>query len=143
MPLACSRAISGEHNDLFDIQLHFQDICLTLAGANIQTQGLFINADAGFDSKDFLLFCSCQDIHLNCMENKRNSKADALDLPEHKIIFDSLLYNNRFVIERANAWLDSFKNLLVRFDTKADSWINWHYLAFVVILLNFVDKKKG
>ncbi len=59
------------------------------------------------------------------------------------MIFDPVLYDNRFVIERSNAWLDSFKNLLVRFDTNDDSWLNWHYLAFIVLLLNFVDKKKA
>lgn len=144
LPLACSRAISGEHNDLYDIRMHFQDICQTLTGANIQTSGLFVNADAGFDSRDFSLFCSCRDIHLNCPDNKRNSKTDAKnDTAELKLVFDPELYLNRFVIERSNAWLDSFKNLLVRFDTNADSWLNWHFLAFVVILLNFVDKNKG
>jgi hypothetical protein len=30
-------------------------------------------------------------------------------------IFDSLLYENRFVIERINAWLDAFKAILIRF----------------------------
>ena len=142
LPLACSRAISGEHNDLFDVCRHFQDICYSLSAANIQTEGLFINADSGFDAKDFSEFCFCRDIYLNCRQNKRNSKLDSASLPEGTFYFDDELYHNRFVIERSNAWLDSFKNLLVRFDTKADSWRNWHFLAFVVILLNFVDKKK-
>ncbi|MDR1182624.1 MAG: IS5/IS1182 family transposase, partial [Prevotellaceae bacterium] len=32
-------------------------------------------------------------------------------------------------------WLDSFRTLLVRFDKLDESWLNWHYLAFSLILL--------
>ncbi|REC54973.1 IS5/IS1182 family transposase, partial [Chryseobacterium piscium] len=32
-------------------------------------------------------------------------------------------------IEKANAWLDSFKALLVRFETLNITWTNLHYLA--------------
>lgn len=31
--------------------------------------------------------------------------------------FDNELYKRRFKIEKANAWLDSFQALLVRFET--------------------------
>ncbi|MBX7225945.1 MAG: IS5/IS1182 family transposase, partial [Chitinophagales bacterium] len=36
---------------------------------------------------------------------------------------------------RCFAWIDSFRTLLIRFDTLDDSWLNWHYLAFALILL--------
>ena len=35
------------------------------------------------------------------------------------LYFDEQLFNRRNVIEQANAWVDSFKALLIRFDTKA------------------------
>ncbi len=132
--LACSQPISGQHNDLWHIQEHFQQICFTLANSNIPVEGLFINADAGFDSQQFRHLCSAYDIQLNCQTNSRNSKPDAMTDSFYPAV-DPLLYKNRFVIERSNAWLDAFKNLLVRFDRKSQHWLQWHYLAFLVMLL--------
>ncbi len=42
---------------------------------------------------------------------------------------------NRFVVERANAWIDSFKTLLVSFTVKAQNWIALHYIVLAVRLL--------
>ncbi|MDJ1491873.1 hypothetical protein QNI19_02945 [Cytophagaceae bacterium DM2B3-1] len=46
--------------------------------------------------------------------------------------FDELLYSYRTVIEQANAWLDSFKVLLIRFETKAHTWTSLLYIAFSI-----------
>ena len=48
---------------------------------------------------------------------------------------DTELYRERTAIERTNSWLDSFKTLLVRFETNADNWLAFHFLAFTVLLL--------
>lgn len=77
---------------------------------NISTEGLFLNADAGFDTKEFRLSCFTNDIIGNIDINKRNGQQD-------DNLFDELLYKSRFVIERTNAWLDAFKAILVRFET--------------------------
>ncbi len=131
MMLACSHPIEGQHHDIFNIKEHFQQICQTLRSSGISPEGLFLNADRGFDSHEFRELCQSLDIQLNCKENKRNAKAESNALEHNSRVFDDLLYENRFVIERSNAWLDTFKNLLVRFDTKADVWLQWHYLAFI------------
>ncbi len=47
--------------------------------------------------------------------------------------FDNELYKRRFKIEKANAWLDNLKALLVRFETLNVTWINLHYLAFSIL----------
>jgi hypothetical protein len=55
--------------------------------------------------------------------------------------FDPVLYRRRTVIEHANAWLDSFKTLLVRYETSIGHWITFHWLAFPVLLFaNFREK---
>jgi len=36
---------------------------------------------------------------------------------------DEQLYKERYAIERTNAWLDSFRSLLHRFDTILYSWM--------------------
>ena len=55
MPLAISSPVAGNHNDLYDIEVQFEIVMETLEQANIQVKGLFLNADAGFDSKKFRL----------------------------------------------------------------------------------------
>jgi len=132
--LACSQPISGQHNDLWHIHEHFQQICTTLRQSRIAVEGLFINADAGFDCQQFRHLCAASDIQLNYLPNFRNSKF-MNDTEALYPAVDPLLYSNRFVIERSNAWLDAFKNLLMRFDRKAYHWLQWHYLAFIVLLL--------
>ncbi|MDR3340033.1 MAG: hypothetical protein LBT25_08115, partial [Candidatus Symbiothrix sp.] len=46
------------------------------------------------------------------------------------------LYKERYSIERTNAWMDSFRSLLNRFDFTVSSWVGFNYIAFIVILLN-------
>jgi len=79
---------------------------------NIRLDDLLLNADAGFDTTEFRECCYKNDIIDNIKHNKRNGKNDASHL-------DDELYKKRFVIERTNAWLDGFKAILVRFETKS------------------------
>lgn len=137
IPLAMSEPVSGNHNDLFDIEVQFEEITATLEQANIAVNGLFINADAGFDAKKLRDQCGTKEIMANIAHNKRNGAKDN----DH--YFDELLYEQRYCIERTNAWMDSFRSLLNRFDTSIESWKGFNYLAFMVIALKkFLKKKK-
>ncbi|MCC9044245.1 transposase [Myroides sp. M-43] len=51
IPLVMLEPIAGNHNDLFDKEICFEDITNQLTKAEIPLSGLFINADAGFDSQ--------------------------------------------------------------------------------------------
>ena len=42
---------------------------------------------------------------------------------------------NVFAVERTNAWIDAFKALLIRFETRVDTWQALHYLAFSIIFI--------
>lgn len=134
IPLACGSPVSGNHNDLFEIEKSVSKIVDTLKTSNIDYDGLFMNADAGFDGVDFREFCEYLGIIPNFDINKRNSK----NPDKHDYYFDYQLYKERFVVERTNAWLDGFKGLLVRYETKASHWLSFHYLAFTLILLRKV-----
>ncbi|WP_156001860.1 hypothetical protein [Saprospira grandis] len=46
-----SPPFAGNHNDLFEIESHFQKMLADLQLSDISPDGLFMNADAGFDSK--------------------------------------------------------------------------------------------
>lgn len=128
IPLACSEPVAGNHSDLFEVEKSVAKIIGTLGGAGIEHRGLFLNADAGFDSKKMRAFFETLEINPNIAINKRNGG-------DHDYLLDDELYEGRFVVERTNAWLDGFKSLLVRYETKASNWLGQHYLIFAIIFL--------
>jgi transposase len=133
--LACSYPVAGQHHDLFQIKQVLEELSGLLKEAGLETKGLFLNADAGFDSQEFRQQCSELKIEANIACNPRNSPPK-----EEYIYFDGVLFKRRNVIEQANAWLDSFKALLIRFETKAQHWLALHFLAFTVQLIRKINK---
>jgi transposase len=127
-PVACSEPVAGNHNDAYNLEATVEQMLTNIRSSNISTEGLFLNADAGFDTNDFREFCFVNDIIANIDVNKRNGG-------EKDYLFDDLLYKCRFVVERTNAWLDAFKAILVRFETNKIHWKSLNILAFAVILL--------
>lgn len=137
IPLAMSDPVAGNHNDLHDIEVQFEVVTATLEQAEISVEGLFLNADAGFDSKNFRESCNKKDIHANVCFNKRNGNTDRNEY------FDQELYDERYAVERTNAWMDSYRSLLNRFDTTIESWKGFNYLAFIVIAIKKFIKRKN
>ena len=135
IPVAKSEPISGNHNDLYQITNYFNKMLDTLINAKIKIDGLFLNADSGFDCKELRAFCSNLEIIPNIAINPRNH-ADNDD-----IFVDELLYKERYCIERTNAWLDSFRTILNRFDVTDSSWSNFNIIACTIILLKKINKK--
>lgn len=101
-----------------------------MENAQISANGLFLNADAGFDGQALRKVCWSKDIIANIDFNKRNTKNI-----DNQPLLDDLLYKERFSVERTNAWIDAFKALMVRFETKAQTWLSLHYLAFALIII--------
>jgi transposase len=129
--LACASPQAGQHHDLFNIQTLFEELCTMLTQAGIKIKGLFLNADAGFDSQELRTICKQKEIEANIAVNPRNGTCQN----EQYQYFDEELYKCRTVIEHANAWMDSFKALLVRFEKKANTWIAFLLLAFSIRFL--------
>ena len=128
IPIVCSEPIDGQHNDAYRLVDNFEKMIHSIIQSNIRVDGLFLNADAGFDTADFRHCCSKHEIIDNIAFNKRNGKNDTS-------FFDNLLYEKRFVIERTNAWLDAFKAILIRFETNPIHWKALNLLAFSIILI--------
>ena len=57
LPLAMSEPVAGNHSDFYDIEVQFEVATATLEDVDVQTEGLFLNADAGFDSGNFRKSC--------------------------------------------------------------------------------------
>lgn len=141
--LAMSTPQQGKHHDLFEIQTLFKEICELLKKAHINLQGLFLNADPGFDSENFYKACENENIIPNVKPNPRNNSTEQqLELNQRGThIFDEELYKDRSVIEHANAWLDSFKALLIRFEFSVKNWMSLHFISFSIIFLRKINKK--
>lgn len=129
-PLAMATPQAGNHNDLFDIETLFSEMCALLQEAGIDLEGVFMNADAGFDAEGLRLACSERNIEANINPNEHNTEPSAA-----YTYFDEQLYRRRFTIERTNAWLDGFKALLVRYEGLVKTWIAQHFMAFTILLL--------
>ncbi len=137
VPLALSSPMAGNHHDFYKIEESMDEIIATMEQAGIHIEGLFVNADSGFDSKKLRDYLFCKGIHANIDFNTRNGEvADGNFLDEE-------LYKERYSIERTNAWMDSFRSLLNRFDITVSSWLIFNYIAFMVIFLKKIIKRKG
>jgi hypothetical protein len=134
--LAISSPKAGNHHDLHQIKPALDEMFNLVENANISLDGLFINADPGFDAKVFRLACYEKGIFANVGFNPRNGENN-----EYEYLLDEELYKERYSIERTNAWMDSFRSLLNRFDVTVSSWIGFNYIAFMVILLKKLMKK--
>ena len=136
-PLACASPQAGNHHDLFDIATSFGELCGLLEEARILLEGLFLNANSGFDAMLLRDDCFRRGIEANIARNPRFRKSEDAEDP----YLDTELYRERTAIERTNSWLDSFKTLLVRFETTAENWLAFHFLAFAVLLLRKIPRE--
>lgn len=136
--LACATPQAGNHHDLFEIEPLFDELCGLLTSAGIRLNGLFLNADSGFDAHSLRLACQRRQIEANIALNARSAPRQTSEW----VYFDEELYKRRTLIEHANAWLDSFKTLLVRYETNVDNWLSFHWLAFVVLFLRRIKLKE-
>ena len=119
---------AGNHNDLYELEEVLKEILALLEEAGIDHKGLFLNADAGFDSQGVREYLEGKDIVANIKENPRNGG-------ERDNYFDEKLYERRFIIERTNAWIDGQKALLVRYEKLDVNWVTLHLLAFSLFFL--------
>ena len=132
--LAMASPQEGNHTDLFEIKALFEQLTQLLLEAGIDLKGVFLNADPGFDCQTLRMVCEQKQIQPTIKSNPRNGQQEDYQY------FDEELYKRRTVIERANAWLDSFKALLIRFETLVTTWVAFHLIAFVVIFIRKINK---
>lgn len=132
IPIAIGDILRGNHNDLYRVVPQFGAMIKELNSKNICVHNSILNADKGFDSKKPRRAIMRRNIVPNIKENTRNRKTKKRG---RKRFYNDEIYKTRYVNERCFAWLDSFKTLLIRFDKRDSHWLNWHYLAFAIILL--------
>ncbi|TXH67007.1 MAG: IS5 family transposase [Thiothrix sp.] len=134
--IAMSTPQEGSHHDLFGIEKAFMEMNDQLKLAGIDSRGIFLNADAGFDSNELRRICVRNEIEANIKVNPRNVKQDN----QEGHFFDGKLYERRSAIERANAWIDGFRALINRFETTVSTWMALHWIAFSVLFIKKINK---
>ena len=70
----CLLVVTGNHNDAYDLVKTVNNMMLNIQESDIQTDWLFLNADAGFDTTEFRSYCFENDIIDNINQKKRESK---------------------------------------------------------------------
>ena len=131
VPIGWSSPISGEHHDSFELTKTARYIFTKIESIGIRIDGLFLNADAGFDVKEFRSLCDQKEIIHNIDFNKRRTQ----NYRDEDYLLDNELYKKRFSVEQLNAWVDGFKSLKFRYETKASNWMALHCLAFAIIFI--------
>lgn len=128
--IAMSKPVAGNHNDIFCIKDRFEELLSDLEAVNIDPEGLFMNADSGFDAEVLRRMCFIAGIFDNIDINPRNGR-DEERLP----LMIEELYEERFAVERTNAWIDGFKNLVLRYEKLTRTWWANHHIAFAIMLM--------
>jgi Transposase DDE domain len=126
--MAFSYPRADQHHDLYQLETVFKELLDLLKSAGVDTWGVFLNADSGFYSRELRQICSAEETETNIKANPRNTINDSR--PYH--YFDEELYKRWMIIEQENAWLSSFKSLLIRFETSARNWMLLHWMAFSI-----------
>lgn len=134
-PVSYATPRSGEHHDTFEIEEILREMIALLLEADIDVQGIFLNADAAFDTTLVRSVCAEFAIEANIPINPRNGGTE--DRDEY---FDDELYKQRTVIEHTFAWLDGFKGLLVRYETKLKHWSAMNVIGFLIIFIRRILK---
>jgi transposase len=128
--------ISGKRHDVFNIQQRFRQMLNSLKKVQIATEGLWLNADSAFECLAMRQICNEHQIELNAPHNRRRAKGLEDDLP----YFDELMYEERYKIERTNAWMDNYRSFNLRFDRSISSWFAWHYIFCIIQWINKILK---
>lgn len=86
---------AGNHNDLYEIRALLEEMRVFLRAAGVEADGLFLNADAGFDSAALKELGAQAGIFLNVKPNPRNSGDKDKPYESGTFIFDEVLYKKK------------------------------------------------
>jgi transposase len=84
VPLACGDAVAGNHHDGYELVGQVEQMWSSIESARIPTDGLFLNADAGFDTAEFRQHCEQREVTGNVDHNKRNGAEEEHLFDEHR-----------------------------------------------------------
>jgi len=123
---------AGNHHDLFNILPQFSKMVNDIKQLGIETKGIHLNADKGFDSKRFRRAIQRRGILPNIPKKEYKREGRKVG---RKRYFNDKIYKQRVVIEHFFAWVDSHRTMQTRYEKYDDNWIQLHYLTALFRLL--------
>lgn len=110
----------------------FKGLLRNLSASNITLKAnTIVNLDSGFDSKENKKVCSDNGCTPNIKTNPRNSgKQSMVPKPE--------IYEQRYVNERAFAWEDCYRRLVIRYEVKPQNHYAFCLMAAGLTLLRLL-----
>lgn len=90
-----------------------------------------LNLDPGFDSKANVQACQACHFAPNIKCNPRNSAKKA-------VAPNQAVYAERYVNERAFAWEDTYRRLVIRYEVYARNHLAFTYMAAALTLLRLI-----
>lgn len=123
-------ALVAAQGNIIDITLA-ENTVNSIRIAQAAVRGSLFNGDKGYDCLEFRIYAS--DFGMLPNIPKRKCTNGDNDQTFIYYLYDKLKGKMRFVVERTNAWVKSFKRLKFRFDYKASSFEAFLYLAIIVI----------
>ena len=127
-------------SDLYGVNKHdcplfkdaFNALIANLSVLNITLKAhTVVNLDPGFDSKNNNQVCLRNGCTPNIKTNPRNSKKLS-DVPNPEI------YKQRYVNERAFAWEDCYRRLVIRYEVKPQNYLAFCLLAAALTLIRLI-----
>ena len=91
-----------------------------------------LNLDPAFDSKANVQACQACNFAPNIKSNPRNSGKKAL-APNQPV------YLERYVNERAFAWEDTYRRLVIRYEVYARNHLAFTYMPAALTLMRLID----
>ncbi len=123
----------GNRNETVLLKESLDQLTRVAGLAGIDLKGSVMSLDGGYDSVANRKFIFNRGMIPNIKENKRNRKSPKRG---RKRIYNKGIYKERFqTVERAFAWEDKFKRLLLRFERISSNHFGMKLLAFSMINL--------
>jgi hypothetical protein len=123
----------GNRNEVILLKESLDQLTRVAGLADIDLKGSVMSLDGGYDSLANRKYIFNRGMIPNIKENKRNRKSPKRG---RKRLFIQSIYQERFqTVERAFAWEDKFKRVLIRFERISSNHFGMKLLAFSLINL--------
>ena len=128
--ISCLYGVNNHDCPLFEQT--FKAFIATLTELKIQLEpNTVVNLDPGFDSNKNHKICMANGCIPNIKSNPRKSGLKST-------VPDPTIYKERYVNERAFAWEDCYRRLVIRYEVKPQNYLAFCNMAAALILIRLL-----
>jgi hypothetical protein len=128
--ISCLYGVNKNDCPLFEQA--FNEFIANLVSLQIKLEpNTVVNLDPGFDSEKNKKVCMLNGCIPNIKKNPRNSGTES-------VAPDPVIYKERFVNERAFAWEDCYRRLVIRYEVKPQNYLAFCKMAAALVLVRLL-----